>query len=239
MNGYYWEYKKNLQSHAAYAVRHGYRYVVIDRPQISLLGMECVWLKVALMREALKAGYDWVMFVDADAEIQTSAPAIESLQEEGKSIYLAKGYSGRVNSGVLIASQAKASLEFFERVLSGHGSELPPEDDVGWGENGHIIHFAKNNPSVKTISTRWNNNRDPYLRDFIRHYSAGPLRSSYRPGFVNHLFFLAHRYFVALARRLSRVSGTKSPSFMSRLNSLVEAARTQSDAFLYPEIRRP
>ncbi len=236
MNGYYWEYKKNLQTQAAYAMRHGYRYVVIDRPQISLLGMECAWLKVALMSEALKAGYDWVMFVDADAEIKPSAPAIESLRCEGKSIYLAKGFSGRVNSGVLIASRAEASEAFFDQVLAEHAKALPPEDDVGWGENGHIIHFAKKNPAVKLISARWNNNRDPYLRDHIRHYSAGPLRAYYQPGFINHICYLCHHYLVAIVRRVP-TSGHPRSTFVARINALLDRARVQTDAFLSPELR--
>jgi len=142
INGYHWKYKKNIDSHRAYAKRQGYRYVVVDRPVISLLEMECAWLKVALMIEALRAGYQWVLFVDADAEIKADAPAVESLDEVGKCLYMARGYSRRINSGVLIAKQSEEASLFFRKVLENCNLSLPKTDDVGWGENGHIIYFA-------------------------------------------------------------------------------------------------
>ena len=38
------------------------------------IGVECCWLKLTLMIEALDNGYDAVLFVDADAYIQPQAP---------------------------------------------------------------------------------------------------------------------------------------------------------------------
>ncbi len=234
INGYHWEYKKNIESHKAYASRYGYRYVVVDKPSISLLDMECAWLKIALIIEALRAEYDWVAFVDADAEIKANAPPIESLAETGKSIYMAKGYSGRINSGVMIAQKSEEAIQFFTQVLENYDLTLPEEDSVGWGENGHIIHFAKNNPNIKLISRRWNNNDDFFLPDYIRHYSAGPMRERYVPGLVNHLRFLLSHYYLAVIKRLSRESFS-DVNFRRRLSALVKSSLRRYGEFTVAE----
>ncbi len=221
INGYHWKYKKNIDSHRAYAAKQGYRYVVVDRPVISLLDMECAWLKVALMIEALKAGYQWVLFVDADAEIRPEAPPIESLDEVGKCLYMARGYSQRINSGVLIAKQSEAACQFFRKVLENSDLPLSKADDVGWGENGHIIHFAKDNPSLKLISRRWNNNGDFFLKDHIRHYSAGPLREKYRTGLIDQFRFLLSHYSLAVLKRLIFQAELTPDNFRKRLALLI------------------
>lgn len=231
INGYHWKYRKNIDSHRAYAKRQGYRYVVVDRPVISLLDMECAWLKVALMIEALRAGYQWVLFVDADAEIKPGAPAIESLDEQGKCLYMARGYSQRINSGVLIAKQSEEACIFFRQVLESSDMPLPVADDVGWGENGHIIHFAKNNPGLKLISRRWNNNGDLFLRDHIRHYSAGPLRGKYQTGFIDQCRFLLSHYYLAVLKRLMFQPELTPDNFRKRLERLIRESVHRYDEF--------
>ena len=100
--GYDWLYHKNIRSHRSYAKRHAYNYSVVNKPRLTTLGLDVVWLKIYLLREALAADYDWLVCLDADTEIRECCPAIESLEQAGKSIYLAEGYSGRFNSGVII-----------------------------------------------------------------------------------------------------------------------------------------
>lgn len=199
--GYHWQYKKNIESHRRYALKNDFKYSVVDHPRLVPVGLEVVWLKLYLIREALKSGYEWVVFVDADAYIQPHASSIVEESVAGKYIYMAKGWSGRYNSGVMMYKNHPSSLDFLNCVIGSMGMDLPEEDEVGWGENGHVIHFAKNNSSVFELDTRWNNNYLPNLNDNIRHFSAGPLRPLYKPGLLNMLFFRAYHYIEAIYRR--------------------------------------
>ena len=64
LNGYQWLYRKNLANHAAYAKSIGANYLKVTRPLISRLGVECCWLKLCLLKEALlqdmKPCYFWM-----------------------------------------------------------------------------------------------------------------------------------------------------------------------------------
>ena len=82
---------------------------------------------------------------------------------------------------MIIVKNSPEVRALFQRILDGAQQPLPPEDDVGWGENGHIIHFAKDSPLLEIIPPQWNNNHDPALADYLRHYSAGPMRPLYAP----------------------------------------------------------
>ncbi|MFQ3288857.1 MAG: hypothetical protein ACI93V_001077, partial [Alteromonadaceae bacterium] len=61
LNGYQLLYRHCINSHRAYAKKYGYEYLVISRPYFTALGVECCWLKLTLMLEALKAGSDTVL----------------------------------------------------------------------------------------------------------------------------------------------------------------------------------
>jgi hypothetical protein len=179
-NGYQWAYRRNIGTHRAYAARHGYDYQCVAWPAFTRLLMECAWLKIPLLWGALRAGRPWVLYLDCDIEVKPGTPAVETLFEPGKTLYMVNGFSGRLNSGVMLARQDPALEELLRTILSNAQNPVPPEDDVGWGENGHVIHYAKNFPGLKILATAWNNNQDPALADHLRHYSAGPMRRHYR-----------------------------------------------------------
>lgn len=190
LNFYDVVYSRNIASHRAYAQKNGYSYSLVRWPAFVSV-RESVWLKVPLMEAALKAGWDWVLFVDADCEVRADAPRLESLEDGEASIFLASGFSGNVNSGVIAVRNTPEALSFFERVTAAAGEDVPEAD---WGENGHIIHFARSCIALKLLDRRWNNNADPDLRDFIRHYSAGgPMRALYRLGVTARLAKFASR----------------------------------------------
>lgn len=222
-NGYSWLYKRNIKTHKNYADNNNYVYAAVDRPKLCTLGIETAWLKMTLIRDALEAGYEWILFLDADTEIRIDAPPITSLEQPEKSIYVANGYSGRINSGVLIIKNTSVSKKFINNVLEIMEMPIPREDSVGWGENGHIIHLAKNETCIHLISNQWNNNSDIKLKDYIRHYSAGPMRKLYKPGHLNLTIFLVYHYILAVIKRLKkteRLAGICQKSFRSRLESL-------------------
>ena len=75
---------------------------------------------------------------------------------------------------------------------------LPDEDNVGWGENGHVIHYSHGCDFVKELDLKWNNTYKIDLEDYIRHYNAGPLR-------VSRWIKLQHRAIGSLCKRYRQV----------------------------------
>lgn len=190
LNGYQSIYKSYIKSHADYAKRIGATYVPVTRPYISKLGVECCWLKLYLMREALNAGYDYVLFVDADAEIKSEAPNILSNLKPGKHLYMANGYTGRFNSGVILARNDVQSVTFLTSVINSHKTTNALNDGVGWGENGYIIKLAGSYNGIVTLDQKWNNTYSFQLNDYIRHISYGPLRNGW---LINQLHYVITR----------------------------------------------
>lgn len=181
VNGYQFLYRELFESHRAYAQRHGYDYLLIDKPVFCSLGPEVAWLKVLILRFALKQGYIWVVSLDADTSIAADAPPLHSVYQPGKSIYFGPGYSGRLNSGVWICLANADSIGFVDRVISAVHEPLEIADPIGWGENDYVISVASGSLCTGYLDRRWNNNSDNALHDYIRHYSAGPLRNQFLP----------------------------------------------------------
>lgn len=167
-----------LRSHRAYSGRQGYTYLLIDELPWSLKPAEAAWLKVPILLGALEAGWDWVLFVDADCEVRMACPPMESEERDGKSIFMAHGFSGRYNAGVIVLRNTPEASRFLRDVW-GHAEEDVPEEDRAPYENGHVIYFAKRSNSVGTLSGAWNNNSSLDPEAYIQHYSAGRLRKTY------------------------------------------------------------
>jgi len=230
LNGYQWRYKSLLASHDNYAKGNGYQYVAVTQPAISLLGVEVAWLKVKLILEAMNAGYDWVVFFDADTRVAEYTPPIHELADINKHLYACKGYSGRLNSGVLIIENNQYTYHLFLIIFNNATSPVPKEDDVGWGENGHIIHYTKQCNFLAFIDKRWNNNHNPTLNDYIRHYSQGPLHNDFKPPFIHHCLERSYHYLVAALKRirpfnqkyLKHGKGPDKGQFYHQLNALTQ-----------------
>lgn len=218
INGYQWHYKDNIASHRAYCEKHGFSYQCITQPRISVMGKECVWLKVALMRQALLAGFKWVVCLDADTDIKSDCPDFRAVAEPDKCIMAANGYSDRLNSGVVMARSCADSCLFFGKLLEICEQNIPVEDQVGWGENGHFIYLAKDKPYLQTLSAQWNNNRDAEMDDFIRHYSRGPLFRLKKIGLLQYGLFMFDQFmmhFLRIGRRLEqRKLGTRDQDYI-------------------------
>ena len=182
-----------------YAKKHGYDYVAVKRPFITSIGRECAWLKVSLMLKAIESGYSTIMFVDADAFMQERAPKIEVMFEPDKTVYMAEGYSGRLNSGVIIIKNSVNSKVWLDELLKKCGLDSEKNSDIGWGENGHIISLSRGRSFIQTIDKRWNNNNDEGLDDYIRHFSAGPMRHR---SLVISIYFLFFRVLRGLFNKL-------------------------------------
>lgn len=198
LNGYERIYESCIESQREYAARHDYQYRLINRPGNASITASA-WLKIPLLLEALLSGYEWVAFIDADCQIKPETPALESLEKEGKCLYMGQGFSGRVNSGVIIAKNETRIIDLFERILENSNNEVAESD---WGENGHLIHFTKDWDGLHILDRRWNNNAEPLLKDYIRHYSAGgPMRELYPASRSEAIWRFIYRWTRVLKRR--------------------------------------
>ncbi len=233
LNGYQWRYRSLIDSHQRYADKHGYDYTCITRPVLSTLGLEVAWLKIKLIIAALESGYSTVCFLDADTEVRPACPPLEAAMNPVDEIYAAKGFSGRVNSGVMIVKKSPDTLSFFKKILLLSTRPVPQVDSVGWGENGHVTHYARQFKRFATLDMRWNNNHDPDLTDYIRHYSRGPLHHLYQPGLADRVATAITHYALAFIKRASGICEQRllPVHFYSKLEALTQLVKKQHREF--------
>lgn len=229
MNGYQFAYRNFIATHKAYAKRLNAKHIQISRPYFSVLGVECCWLKLHLLNKALKSGYEQVLILDADTWIKDATPDIRINRRAGKYIYMANGYTNRFNSGVLWVRNHPEAIAFFEQVINHRLETVPSEDEVGWGENGHIIHHAKQSNIVAELDTKWNNTFNTELDDYIRHYNHGPFRSRWYKRVLHKILARSSRAWLLLAKCCTGGKTKAIPStwFNSEVNKIVQH---------YPEI---
>ncbi len=180
LGGYSSLFRECIKSQKDYCQRHDFEYLEIKKSPIKLQPEEAAWLKLFLLREALKCPYKWIAFLDADCEVRPHSPSFVSLiKETGKSIFMGHGFSGRINSGVIFIKNNSESFSYLDTVIKNVHIEVPDEDKAIY-ENGHMIYFGKNNPNIQIIDSKnWNNNIYFDPESFIQHYSGGILREKY------------------------------------------------------------
>jgi galactosyl transferase GMA12/MNN10 family len=233
LNGYDLIYKKCVDSHKRYAEQHGYEYILVNRPPWVSFGNENKWLKIPLIIEALRKQYEWVFFIDSDCEIQADAPTLASIAAPGKSLYLANGWSGRVNSGVIIVKNTPETQQFFEQILDAAEVPVPLEDHVADGENGHIIHYSKDQEFLQLLDRRWNNNVDVTLDDYIRHYT-GAMRKFYQRDAIGKLLKTQAKLMKMVQGWLGKNRQSAllaQPSLKTRLQKLLVLCQAEYPAF--------
>lgn len=59
-NGYNFTYSKCIKSQLLYARKNSYDYVLVNRPRWVNSPTESSWLKIPLIIEGLRRGYEWV-----------------------------------------------------------------------------------------------------------------------------------------------------------------------------------
>lgn len=204
LEGYEHLFRSCIQTHMDYCKLHQYEYVLVNQAPRRLCPSEAAWLKIPLMKAALEGGYEWVAFLDADCDVRSHTPRfsqyLNSLDKD-KSIFMAPGLSGRLNSGVIFARRQSSSLAFLDTILMDVDDKVPPEDHAPY-ENGHIIHHGKNNPAIYMLEHQlWNNNSKLNRESYIQHYSGGPLRRWYRE---NRAPVERQSYFESLLQKVAR-----------------------------------
>lgn len=229
LNGYQWMYREELNSHKRYAQKNGYVHQAITRPFVSRLGVECCWLKLTIMRTALMSGYDRVLFLDADAMVKDNCLALSQVIIKNKYVYMAKGYSGRFNSGVILAVNHKETISWLNRVIESRDSRVKASNDVGWGENGHVIEQSEGIPFIQELAEKWNNTSNYDLEDYIQHSNCGPMRTSA----VNNLFhkivfYLSAKYLTYISK--NRDQEEHKSLLMQETNKILS---------IYPQLTKP
>jgi hypothetical protein len=96
---------------------------------------------------------------------------------------------------VLIARNHAETIDWLTSVIDARFNTVQKENDVGWGENGHVIEFSKGVPFIVELEQKWNNTFDHHLKDYIRHRNCGPMRT----GYLNNLF---HKVVFCLSARI-------------------------------------
>lgn len=234
LNGYDSIYRQCIESHRRYAFQNSYEYVLVNKPDKVDVVADCAWLKIPLILEGLRNGYEWVFFIDADCEVRSNTPRIESIEVPQKSIYLAYGHSNRFNSGVIITKNTAKAKLFFQKVLETADIDVPEEDKAPY-ENGHIIHYAKGCEDVSVLNTQWNNTTgELYDNDYIRHYT-GPMKQYYtKPSFAQtkvKVLQTKNKIIGKLANKFGYSSESKKP-LKSRLERLTKISQNKFPAFM-------
>jgi hypothetical protein len=170
-NGYARVYRGFLATHRDYARRCDLAHALV-LPRRPLPRTDAAWLKIALLRRALER-HQWVLWVDADAQVMPGCPDFRGVEEPGGLLYLAEGHTGRLNSGV-IAARAHPDLLAWLDLLLDRADEPVPAQDAAPYENGHVIHYARDLPFLRRLERRWNNMVALEDGDHIRHFT-GPL----------------------------------------------------------------
>lgn len=195
-NGYDEVFADYLETQKNYAAENKYTYHAITKtPPYGISGSMSAWLKIPITLRALRAGYDWVFFVDADCKINAHTPPVQSVFTEGKSIYFCHDWTRRINSGVMIVYNTKDSVNFFRKVfyLADVPGFLLPKNDRNLYENGHVITVGKSHPAVEILDDKWNYISDqPNDNVYIKHggeryYQKPRIKASHsRQGLVLH-----------------------------------------------------
>lgn len=198
LNGYQFTYRNNLKTHKVYAKKLGADYLLVSKPWVSKLGVECCWLKLHLAKRALELGFDNVLLLDADAWVNIHCPDIRQELRPNKHMYMAKGYSERFNSGVMLLNNHRSCIDLINQIIDNRLISVPEEDSVGWGENGHVIYFSKSSRIVQEISECWNNTYRNDDMDYIRHQNHGPLRTGFSKRMLHKLLAMTSRGYIKL-----------------------------------------
>lgn len=196
-NGYAGAYADCLRSQRAYADRIGATYVAVTRPWRVPQPALAAWLKMPLLAGALDGGYEWVAFIDSDARVREDAPDYRTVGGRPGHVHMARGRSGRLNSGVVFAQRGGGSRQFMSALL-GSITEDVPEDDRRHlkYENGNVIRVARETGMVEELPLSWNNTHDPELHDHIRHFT-GPLRAEHTRSALSERVFRFRRSLVS------------------------------------------
>lgn len=160
------EYKPMLeltrQWNTEYCVKHNFDYqCVIDAVMPEWNPFETGgWAKIELIRRAMKDGYKYIVWLDADALIKDREIDLRNAVEENKigACWHRIPQLHHWNVGVMYIHNSEDTRAFVNQWMASY----PPPPD-GWFEQGVFNRMGKSCNVVSTISDKWNATLDVNL----------------------------------------------------------------------------
>ena len=167
------KWQRCIDSQKAYCEKHGYDYVIDDRPLLEgQTKHEWTWKKHYTL-DQYEDTHDIFIGIDADCEIQDNAPPIESVLNEN-SIYYVLGISGRPNAGFMVYRNDKIRKYFHTELMKRRPHPVPGNFKVkSLGDNGHVIWIlSEMTEGLQELPLKWNCSQ-PKCKDsaYILHYT--------------------------------------------------------------------
>lgn len=161
------EYKNSAarKTHENYAKKYGYKYLYVeesDTPSFDFQSLK--WKKFLIIWHLFKRGYDWVIWIDADAVINENAPSIPKLGD----IQMVKDRDGFFNFGFGIFKNTNQVVSIFDSL-----NKTKPifHDENMDCDLNKISDYITSNCEVFELSNLWNNMHDLTLKSYITHFS--------------------------------------------------------------------
>gem|GEM_PF-2793016 len=218
LNGYHVGYRTCIETQREYARRIGADYYIATKPFVRYPAL-AAWLKLTFMSANLIQGYEEVAYIDADCLVRPHAPDFSETMVATGSIFMAKGRSGRLNSGVIFARSSSESKLFLDRVLASATESIPLEARANLRfENGNIIYVDEKYGGVTEIDQVWNNSSIPEMDDYIRHFT-GPMKAEFRAPITDQI---QYRLLKSILPRPKKAPQRRSQQFVDALNDLTD-----------------
>ena len=149
--------------HMDYALRHSFDFqcqmtdITKDHPMCLLNGQPApfgAWAKLFIIRDALKAGYEYVCWVDADALIFDMATDLRDAFKEFDHIGACQhpGPPPHLNVGVVYYRNTQPTRDFVDTWIEHYGRK----DLDNWMEQGVFNRLTAETGIVARIDDKWN-----------------------------------------------------------------------------------
>lgn len=172
-------------SRTAWAAARGARHIYVTEETTGLkLDATCsAWLRLPLM-QMLRG--NTLFYLDNDCTIAPDTPTPDQVTGGLDGLFIARGFSTRPNSGVLIVSPEGS--EIFDFCVDRYGQRVPRGCEVNY-ENGHVIWACTVLPWRPL--PRWMNNTSDNTGCIVHHtgHNAGLRQIDYHDDFAGQYDF--------------------------------------------------
>lgn len=196
LNGYARFCKRSIASQQDYAERLGADYICVTQPSAWQMAAGCCWLKVPLLLKAMEAGYEHVMYVEADTFINADAPDICEELVDGKQVYMANDEAGHINSGVILMRHHALSIHFLLFILLNRNKPLVEGAKVPQEENIHMGRAWANSNATHLLGSKWQRNNCASPENYIFRISTGKALKAIKYRVLKRLAMRGLRCFV-------------------------------------------
>ncbi len=181
-NGYDRHFAALLDKQRDFACAIGADYwVARQAPPRGISAHDSSWLKIPLLVWGLRRGYEWVLYLDADCEVLACPSPATAFADEPAAVFVCNDFSARINAAVIFVRNSLATRKTLRRLWwsSFVPARMLPAEDRNLYENGHLIHYLKNDSSVRIMEGRWNCSIYKEVADFfIFHHGGTPVRAA-------------------------------------------------------------